>query len=224
MRNIPQTKATPALVIKSIRENDAGKLLATLETLAGKPAGELTEKSFPSLYKFEEGDELPELTDYAPENLELWKTPDSWFGEPWEGYYVFLGRHRDSDCLAESNFAIALAALGGEDGNMVAVVREGHWLCGWIEWIAIHSRHGSALRAADEMAAAISDYPVLDEEDYLERESEAACKVWRDCYDERERVEYIRERRDQFEFASFADMLGCARGKFFGGYASELLY
>jgi hypothetical protein len=156
--------------------------------------------------------------------LELWKTPDSWFGEPWEGYYVFLGRHRDSDCLAESNFAIALAALGGEDGNMVAVVREGHWLCGWIEWIAIHSRHGAALRAADEMAAAISDYPVLDEEDFSERETEAACEVWRDCFRDRDRVAYIRKWRDQFEFRDFADMLACARGKYFAGYASELLY
>lgn len=29
--------------------------------------------------------------------------------------------------------------------------------------------------------------------------------------------------REQFEFYTFAELLGCVRGKFFAGYASELL-
>lgn len=40
----------------------------------------------------------------------------------------------------------------------------------------------------------------------------------------RERVEYIRKHRSQFEFRDFADMLGCVRGKYFAGYASELIH
>jgi hypothetical protein len=33
----------------------------------------------------------------------------------------------------------------------------------------------------------------------------------------------MREHRSQFDARSFADLLGCARGKYFLGYASELL-
>jgi hypothetical protein len=57
-------------------------------------------------------------------------------------------------------------------------------------------------------------------------ESEEANRVWKDCYSAAERVAYIRERPDQFDgnFQSFADLLACVRGKYFAGYASELLY
>jgi len=34
----------------------------------------------------------------------------------------------------------------------------------------------------------------------------------------------IREYRNQFEFRDFADMLACARGKYFAGWAGELLH
>lgn len=54
-------------------------------------------------------------------------------------------------------------------------------------------------------------------------ETEAAQEVWRTCYSDAERIDYIREHRSQFEFRSFADMLGCVRGRYFAGYASELL-
>ena len=160
---------------------------------------------------------------YTPENLELWSTPSSWFGTPWDDHYVFLGQTRDSDCLSRSNFIKGLEAIGGET-ETVHVVREGHWAVGWIEWIAIHKDDFEALRVADEINAALSDYPVLDEDHYSELESEEAQEVWENCYNEQERIEYIRKNRDQFEFYNFADLLGCVRGKYFLGYANELLY
>jgi hypothetical protein len=54
-------------------------------------------------------------------------------------------------------------------------------------------------------------------------EGEEAERVWRDYYNDKERIEYIRDHRSQFEFQSFAEMLGCCRGKWFNGYSSELL-
>ena len=54
-------------------------------------------------------------------------------------------------------------------------------------------------------------------------ESEEAERIWRDCYDASQRIEYIRDHSSQFEFRSFADMLSCVRGNHFAGYASELL-
>jgi hypothetical protein len=160
---------------------------------------------------------------YTPENLTLWSTPDSWFGTPWEGHYVFLGQNRDSDCLSRSNFRKGLEALGGEVEGKVEVVRESHWACGWIEWIAIHEDATEALEIADEIAAALEAYPVLNESDFSKLEVEEADRVWESCYSGQERVAYIRRWRSQFDFADFAEVLACARGKFFAGYASELL-
>jgi hypothetical protein len=54
-------------------------------------------------------------------------------------------------------------------------------------------------------------------------EVEEANRVWQDCFNDRQRIAYIRKHRSQFEFQSFAEMLGCCRGKWFNGYASELL-
>jgi hypothetical protein len=64
---------------------------------------------------------------------------------------------------------------------------------------------------------------VLNENDFSEREQEAADETWRNCYREKERIKYIRAHRSQFSFASFRDLLDCVRGKFFAGYASELI-
>jgi len=114
---------------------------------------------------------------YTPKNLESWTRPDYYAGSEWHGYYLFLGRNRDSDLLTESNFAVALAELGGESDTVV-VVREGHWAVGWIEWIAIHHTNTKALESADNMAAELSGYPVLNEDDWSQREWDYACDAW----------------------------------------------
>ena len=157
--------------------------------------------------------------------LDKWTMPDSYFGATWEGYYVFIGQNRDSDCLGRSNFRSALEAIGGESETEegVQVVREGHWACGWIEWIAIPFGPSKAIAIANEIAEGLEGYPVVNEDDLTELETEEADEVWRVCYDCRERLEYIRENESQFEFRSYDDLLSCVRGKWFGGYASELL-
>lgn len=131
------------------------------------------------------------------------------------------GRNRDSECLDESNFATALKILGGERED-VEVHRFGHWACGWFEIILVRP-DSAAAKEAEEIEAALANYPVLDDNDYSEREHEAANETWRVCYTDKKRIEYIRDNRSQFEFRSLADMMGCVRGKYFAGYASELL-
>ena len=159
---------------------------------------------------------------YTPEILNLWKTPESWYGTPWNGHYVFLGQNRDSGCLTRSNFRKGLEALGGKSDKVI-VVRESHWVCGWIEWIAIHKTAAVALKIADKLAGALECYPVLDETDFSELETEEAENIWTNCYDNAKRIEYIRKNSSQFEFQGFADLLSCCRGKYFAGYASELI-
>ncbi len=179
------------------------------------------------------------------EHLKRWTRPECYMGATWPEWFRFLGRNRDSDCLTNSNFDCGLAAVkvvaskepvGGPDTDSkhlfrdpddematVQVVSENHWAVGWVEWIAIHESDTAALQCAEQLLEKLDDYPVLNEEDWSRREDEEAQTVWRDCYRVKDRIEYIREHRSQFEFQSFSDMLGCVRGKYFAGYASELV-
>jgi hypothetical protein len=101
-----------------------------------------------------------------------WRLPDGWAIGP-------VGQHRDSDVLERSNFAAALRAMGGE-GDDVEVVSFQHWAVGWVEEISF--RMGSeAAAVAHVLAVALGDYPVLDEEDYAEREWEADHPVGDGC-------------------------------------------
>ncbi|MER9178916.1 hypothetical protein [Mesorhizobium sp. M0767] len=162
-------------------------------------------------------------TPFFPEHIKLWTMPDCYAGEVWPGYYGSgCGQHRDSDALTRSNFTCMLKALGGESETVI-VVHEGHWAVGWVEWIAIHQDDEKALRIADEIAGGLEDYPVVNEDHWSEVETEEAHQVWAGCYSPKERVEYIRRHRDQFEFHGFADPMAQVRGKYFGGYASEII-
>lgn len=130
-------------------------------------------------------------TTYTPENIARWTVPDDYAGAEWPDYFVFLGQHRDSDSLSRSNFTRGLEIIGGES-DTVRVIREGHWAVGWVEWIAIHESDAAALREADEIAAALADYPVVDEMHWSELEYDEACDFW-SRMSVRERMEYCRD-------------------------------
>ena len=160
---------------------------------------------------------------YNPERLNRWTMPDHYFGAKWPEYFsAGVGQSRDSDALERSNFACMLRAIGGES-DTIHVVREGHWAVGWVEWIAIHESDAAALEIADEIRKALDDYPVIDESDWSEREDEDAQQTWTNCFSDAERLAYMRRYRSQFDFHSLSDILAQARGRYFGGYASELL-
>ncbi len=133
-----------------------------------------------------------------------------------------LTQNRDSDCLSRSNFRSALKELGGESDN-VEIHRFNHWACGWWEALAV-KQNTDEHKIAMQIESRIENYPVVDENDYSELELSEANDIWRDCYNSKERVEYIRKHRSQFDFRDFQDLLGCVRGNYFAGYASELLH
>lgn len=172
---------------------------------------------------------MPNNTEkFIPENLKLWTIPESWYGKHWEGYYVFLGKYRDSDILTECNYDVAysrIESLNTEfDGNNTIVkVRESHWAVGWIEWIAIHESNIPALKLADSIQDKLNDYPILDEEKHTELEEKEANRIWKECYRTKDRIKYIRENDSQFDFSDYSDLISVVRGKYFIGYASELI-
>lgn len=110
-------------------------------------------------------------------HLKKWTLPSSYIGKSWPEYYVFLGQNRDSDTLTRSNFIEGLNNLGGES-ETVLVVSENHWLCGYIEWIAIHESDVMALEQADKMLEKIENYPILNENAFSEMEYEEYYEAW----------------------------------------------
>jgi len=160
---------------------------------------------------------------YEPDYLKRWSLPRFYFGAEWPDYFsAGVGQSRDSDALERSNFRRMLELLNGETETVI-VVRESHWAVGWIEWIAIHQSDSKALEIADDIKRQLEDYPVVDETDWSELEQQDADDLWRDCYTPENRIAYIRKHPDQFDFHGFADMVGCVRGRYFAGHASELL-
>lgn len=160
---------------------------------------------------------------YTPTHLKPWSLPGHYFGAKWLDYFVGLSRTRDSDPLEESNFHCFLAMIGGESLT-VKSVRESHWACGWIEWIAIHKQDTKALELADELVGNLADYPILDEDDLFRRESELADYTWKHCYTWKERLTYMRDNRNQLDYNDFRAVLQAARGDFFPGYPADLIY
>lgn len=131
--------------------------------------------------------------------------------------------NRDSGPLERSNWRIVLQDLESYDtGEDLQVHRFGHWGPGWFEIILIRPGTKCA-KIAEQWENALADYPVACESDYSELEYEEAQSIWENCYNNKERLEYIRENYSDFEPRSFAELLSCVRGKFFLGYASELL-
>lgn len=127
---------------------------------------------------------------YIPDNLKRWSLPDSYAGAEWPEYFVFLAQHRDSDSVTRSNFIRGLEILGGES-RTVQIIRERHWAVGWVEWIAIHESDSAALKEADSIAAALEDYPVVDDEHLCALEWDEAADYW-ERMNVRDRAEYCK--------------------------------
>lgn len=132
------------------------------------------------------------------------------------------GTNRDAGALTRSNFKCQLKALGGES-ETVEVHRFGHWGPGWFEIVLIDPKDAERVKIAESIESALEDYPVLDDMDFSQEEHDEANEVWKNCYRPKERIAYIRKHRSQFDFSDLQDMLGCVRGNYFAGYASELL-
>jgi hypothetical protein len=103
--------------------------------------------------------------------MQKWSRSENYIGETYYDYYVLLYHTRDSGLVEESNFWSALKALNGES-DTVKVVRAKHWLCGWIEMILIHESDTKSVDKGNEIEKALESYPILDEDDFYERESE----------------------------------------------------
>lgn len=127
-----------------------------------------------------------DLQDASTEAAGNCKTFDSfcWFRqneiEDAENWAIIYTHHRDSGLLDRSNAAaIAKAMQPYTEGDDPDVVFESHnhWAVGHIDGFSIRVfRHGEitdAFKTYHELAKQLADYPILDEEDYSNREFDA---------------------------------------------------
>ncbi len=126
----------------------------------------------------------PDALPYVPRYLKLWKYPPYYMGAQWDGWCVFPeSTNRDADLLQESNWDCIIRDLGGEnpcaadEERGLLIVEETHFLCGWVKWMGIHSTDYRLLRKADAIAEKLQDYPVWDEDDFGQRESEEQYRL-----------------------------------------------
>lgn len=138
-----------------------------------------------------------------------------------DDFKILLSRNRDSDILSESNWDTALKMLGGE-GENVRIDRFASWACGWFEYLSI-KENTPQFKIAEKIEADLKDYPVLNDDDFSERENAEAQRIWKECFDKKERIQYIRENKDQFDFTSFKELMDVINGKYFIGYNNELI-
>ena len=141
--------------------------------------------------------------------LQQWTRPAYYGGFSPDGDYVIYGQNRDSSALGRSNYrrifedlikyaeSIGCQESGidgeGDESDMVYDFRAGHWAVGWCETILIcHNAPQSLIDYADEITAALSDYPVYDESDFSELEWDEVHSYW-ETLPIRERVDYIRD-------------------------------
>ena len=116
---------------------------------------------------------------YIPVKLNMWEHPRNYFGETWEGYYVFLSQTRDSDALTRSNYICGLEQIGGRSETVVET-HERHWACGWLDTILIHEDDYDALLKADKLMQRLEDYPVVNEDHYSELEYEENPEMYQE--------------------------------------------
>ena len=93
-----------------------------------------------------------------------------------EDWAIIYTHHRDSGLLDVSNASVIATALAPHTGDIVEEDHF-HWAVGWIKGYSIRvyrrGRITKAFRAYHKMAQRMADYPILDEDDYSERELEA---------------------------------------------------
>ncbi len=124
-------------------------------------------------------DLLDELLEYTPLHLNRWKTPDDYLGPDYFDYFAApCTVHRDSDVLARANWEAQLKLIP-IDGERVMEVCASHWAVGWVFWLAIHKDNAAMLKIADNLAAALEDYPVVDDSLYSQMEWDENEEDWK---------------------------------------------
>jgi hypothetical protein len=103
--------------------------------------------------------------------LQLWERASNYMGDDLSDYYMGPAIGYEKEPLEVSNFNVALKMLGGE-GNGVLVGSFGGFGGGY-EQIFVHKDAADKVAILEDIENKLQNYPVLDDDDYSEREMEA---------------------------------------------------
>lgn len=176
--------------------------------------------------------ELDEAAKQAAGNWQsfqcfIWYRDDIEDSDNWAIIYT---HHRDSGLLDQSNAAVIENAMEPfTDGDDPDVVMESHnhWAVGHVDGFSVRvfkdGQVTEAFRRYHELAEAMNDYPVLDEEDYSRRESEATVE---NIVDAAWRIKDDYELPDDWEYEAYGwlsdnDCGAIENSDDQGGYPSE---
>lgn len=86
---------------------------------------------------------------------------------------------RDSSELRESNWEVQLDRLNqvGTQEEDFVILRASHWLVGWIDRLLVRP-DSPCVAVCEDIEAQLADYPVLDVEDFSQREEESYLSAW----------------------------------------------
>lgn len=123
---------------------------------------------------------LQRYRDFRPTGFDHHYNIDHAVGAPREHWIVMpTAQNRDSHAFERANFDATVKTLGGES-ETVEIHRFGHWACGWFEIIIVDPDSPQATTAA-EIACALGDYPVVDDELLSQYESDEIEQEWACC-------------------------------------------
>lgn len=116
----------------------------------------------------------------SPSAFDSW---ENYMGErPNPNLYCVLHRNRDSSIRTNSNWDCAIQMF--EDAELdYDITHVGHWACGWIEYLSVDINDKDSFKMGEQIEASLANYPVLNEEDFCEREYEDGLKTIELCID-----------------------------------------
>lgn len=123
------------------------------------------------------GDRMNEK-EFEPTYLYRWKWECNYMGTDYSDHYVVYSHHRDSDMVNQSNYESIKGYLDDHNAKY-SEIRFNDWLVGWFESIMIRDDRIDDLRTADQYIGQLEDYPLLDEDDYLNRRYERTLEIYR---------------------------------------------
>ena len=136
-----------------------------------------------------------------------WTRASNYAGPDWHNYALVVSCHRGSDLLEQCNLEAATSFLEPfttkdasdetlalfyaecdnkdemkdlkEELRAAVVVTNNHWAVGWVKYLMVDLGDRDAVLAAGAILQDLDDYPILDENAYIEAEDKAIDECWK---------------------------------------------
>ena len=121
--------------------------------------------------------------------MSKWSTGGQpYMGEHFDNCYLLYTKSRDADLLSQSNWRSIIKYLD-EKKAIYSIIGASHWLCGYIDQILISPDNQESVDIGNQITKKLSEYPVFDDDDYSDLESEKAHEMLQEIRKDIENLE-----------------------------------